>query len=234
MYHLLSGLYTHLTRKETYSVIIIGLDNAGKTTLLEQIKHHYNPNTPSPDVSKIAPTVGQGVGKISLPSTILQFWDLGGQRDIRSIWSKYYEECHAVVYVVDAADEARLEEGWEVFESVLESPQTMNLPLLLLANKQDAPGSLSSTDIRESYERWSQARLQASITAASARADNETLETGADALGGGLHERQVVGLEGRAGSLEVLGASALNGTNVREVVDWLYIRVQNSRRIEDR
>ena len=159
MYHLLTGLHAYLTRKETFSVIIIGLDNAGKTTMLEQIKvsssslypsslrahssfrtqHQYNPNTPSPDVTKIAPTVGQGgelsafsppppsfreltisfsfvlVGKISLPSTILQFWDLGGQRDIRSIWSKYYEECHAVVYVVDAADSARLEEGWEVF-----------------------------------------------------------------------------------------------------------------------
>ena len=61
--------------------------------------------------SRITPPVG----KISLPSTILQFWDLGGQRDIRSIWSKYYEECHAVVYVVDAADRERLEEGWEVF-----------------------------------------------------------------------------------------------------------------------
>ena len=55
------------------------------------------------------------VGKIVLPSSILQFWDLGGQRDIRNIWEKYYDECHAVVYVVDASDLERMSEGWEVF-----------------------------------------------------------------------------------------------------------------------
>ena len=54
-------------------------------------------------------------GKITLPSTVLQFFDLGGQSGIRSIWSRYYDDCHAVVYVLDAADRARLNEGWEVF-----------------------------------------------------------------------------------------------------------------------
>jgi ADP-ribosylation factor family len=54
-------------------------------------------------------------GKIALPSAVLQFWDLGGQRGIRSIWPKYYDDCHAVVYVVDAVDHERLSEGWEVF-----------------------------------------------------------------------------------------------------------------------
>lgn len=85
MYRLLTGLHAYLTQKEERSVIIIGLDNAGKSTLLEQVKvcppvpslgrvfqelpaklivrltqHQYNPNTPRPDVSRIAPTVGQG------------------------------------------------------------------------------------------------------------------------------------------------------------------------------
>ncbi len=46
---------------------------------------------------------------------MLQFWDLGGQRGIRSIWPKYYDDCHAVVYVIDAVDHERLNEGWEVF-----------------------------------------------------------------------------------------------------------------------
>ena len=85
----------------------------------------------SPD--KIGPTVGQNsklrcccslyvqltfgaiVGKITLPSTILKFWDLGGQRGIRSIWHRYYDDCHAVVFVLDAEDRERLGEGWEVF-----------------------------------------------------------------------------------------------------------------------
>lgn len=55
------------------------------------------------------------MGKISLPSTILQFFDLGGQTGIRNIWHRYYDDCHAVVYIIDAADRDRLNEGWEVF-----------------------------------------------------------------------------------------------------------------------
>ncbi len=54
-------------------------------------------------------------GKITLPSTILQFWDLGGQRGIRNIWHRYFDDCHAVIYVIDAEDRERLSEGWEVF-----------------------------------------------------------------------------------------------------------------------
>ena len=50
-----------------------------------------------------------------LPSTILQFWDLGGQRGIRNIWHRYYGDCHAAVYVIDAEDRERLSECWEVF-----------------------------------------------------------------------------------------------------------------------
>lgn len=50
-----------------------------------------------------------------MPSAMLQFWDLGGQRGIRSIWPKYYDDCHAVVFVIDAVDHERLSEGWEVF-----------------------------------------------------------------------------------------------------------------------
>ncbi|KAF9452760.1 P-loop containing nucleoside triphosphate hydrolase protein [Macrolepiota fuliginosa MF-IS2] len=114
MYHLLKGLHEYLTRKEEFSVIIIGLDGAGKTTFLEKIKTLYN-DVPGLTPDKIGPTVGQNTGKIMLPSTILQFWDLGGQRGIRNIWHRYFDDCHAVVYVIDAEDRERLSEGWEVF-----------------------------------------------------------------------------------------------------------------------
>lgn len=140
----------------------------------------------------------------------MQFFDLGGQRDIRTIWSKYYDDCHAVIYMIDAADRDRLWDGWEVFgtptasplhwicpqtsmtcvESVLAHPQILDVPLLLLANKQDAPNSLSVNDVRSSYEAWWQSR----------RAEGEDSSEGV-----------ITGEDHRAASLDVMGVSALEG-----------------------
>ncbi|KAF7322009.1 hypothetical protein MKEN_00723600 [Mycena kentingensis (nom. inval.)] len=209
MYHLLKGLHEHITRKEEFSVIIIGLDGAGKTTLLEKIKTLYN-ETPGLTPDKIGPTVGQNTGTVTLPSTILQFWDLGGQRGIRNIWHKYYDDCHAVAYVIDAEDRERLSEGWEVFEFVLSAPQILNIPLLLIANKQDSPNALSVAEIRQDYEDWYQRKVENARR--TARFDGET------------DHRQ------RIASLDVMGISAMDGTGVKAAVDWLFIRVQNSRR----
>ncbi|KAK4685603.1 ADP-ribosylation factor related protein 1, partial [Tremellales sp. Uapishka_1] len=235
MYHLLKGLHAHLTRKDEYSVVIIGLDN----TMLERIKTLYNP-TPGMTPDKIGPTVGQNIGKISLPSTTLHFFDLGGQRDIRSIWPKYYDECHAVVFVVDAMDQGRLSETWEVFDEVLNSPRLLNLPLLLLANKQDAPNSLSVAEIRESFDAWQRARPSKHPTREGKGKEREKEETGSSGLGGEGEGEDRIPEEGwddggakdeRMASLDVMGVSALEGTGVRDAVNWLYIRVQNARKM---
>ncbi|KAF7315855.1 hypothetical protein MIND_00102000 [Mycena indigotica] len=209
MYHLLKGLHEHLTRKEEFSVIIIGLDGAGKTTLLEKIKTLYN-ETPGLTPDKIGPTVGQNTGTVTLPSTILQFWDLGGQRGIRNIWHRYYDDCHAVAFVVDAEDKERLSEGWEVFETVLSAPQILNVPLLLIANKQDSPNALSVEEIRQDYEDWHQRKIENARRGAQYERENDRRD--------------------RIASLDVMGISAIEGTGVKAAVDWLFIRVQNSRR----
>ncbi|WVQ94513.1 hypothetical protein IAU59_001592 [Kwoniella sp. CBS 9459] len=220
--------------------------------MLEKIKTMYNP-VPGMAPEKIGPTVGQNIGKISLPSTTLHFFDLGGQRDIRSIWPKYYDECHAVVFVLDACDQARLSETWEVFDEVLNSPRLLNLPLLLLANKQDSPTSLSVAEIRESFDAWQRARsnrlkeeeadksankgkakgkgkepIRTAEEAAQAEADMQVEPNSASEAkewddGGAKDERMA--------SLDVMGASALEGTGVRDAVNWLYIRVQNARKM---
>ncbi|KAL5507377.1 ARL3 [Sanghuangporus vaninii] len=208
MYHLLKGLHEYLTQKEEFSIIILGLDGAGKTTFLEKVKSIYT-GAPGLSPDQIGPTVGQNMGKITLPSTVLQFFDLGGQTGIRNIWPKYYDDCHAVVFIIDAADRERLNEGWEVFDSVLSSPQILHVPLLLLANKQDAPESLSVEEIRESYEGWYQGKKDSARRTYGEEADRR-------------HERFA--------SLDVMGVSALEGTGVNAAVDWLFIRVQNSRR----
>ncbi|KAL2014853.1 hypothetical protein VTN00DRAFT_2378 [Thermoascus crustaceus] len=107
MYHLAKSLYLYATSKEEYSVLLLGLDNAGKTTLLSQIKALYLP--PRPDGApanpgKTVPTVGQNVATIPLPDMYLKIWDVGGQISMRGLWQSYYASCHAIIFVVDSAD----------------------------------------------------------------------------------------------------------------------------------
>ncbi|MBE7182018.1 MAG: 50S ribosome-binding GTPase [Terriglobus roseus] len=101
MYHLFKGLYLYATSKEEYSILVLGLDNAGKTTLLEQIKalqSHHHPNL------KTVPTVGQNVSTVTLPDMYLKVWDVGGQHSLRGLWHSYYASCHAIVFVIDSTD----------------------------------------------------------------------------------------------------------------------------------
>ncbi|KAM0754363.1 P-loop containing nucleoside triphosphate hydrolase protein [Meredithblackwellia eburnea MCA 4105] len=191
MYRLLSGFVQHLTAKEEFSVLIVGLDNAGKTTFFEAVKSAFNDTLP-PDPTTIAPTIGQNIGRITLSSSVLQFWDLGGQRDIRSIWPKYYSECHALCFVIDSTDKERLEECWKVFETVVTDHRVDGVPTLVLANKQDAEGSMAVEDIKQVFNQLIVDKLNVSEGA-------------------------------------VMPISALKGTGVREAVNWLFLRVQNSR-----
>ncbi|KAI8086189.1 P-loop containing nucleoside triphosphate hydrolase protein [Halteromyces radiatus] len=152
MYTLLSGFYNYLTQKEEYNVLIIGLDNAGKTTLLERIKSIFMGVAGlSPD--RIAPTVGLNIGRIEVNSSRIKFWDLGGQRDLQSIWQRYYSDCHAIVFVVDSTDGRRLEECKDTFETIITNDLVEGVPILMLANKQDLPNALRVEEIKEVFNK---------------------------------------------------------------------------------
>ncbi|XP_059591121.1 uncharacterized protein LOC100854726 [Vitis vinifera] len=71
-------------------------------TLLEKLKALYS-NLEGLPPDRIIPTVGLNIDRVELSNTKLVFWDLGGQSGLHSIWEKYYEEAHAVVYVIDAS-----------------------------------------------------------------------------------------------------------------------------------
>ena len=134
MFGLLHGCLERALRKEELHILILGLDAAGKTTLLEKMKQLHG--IPGLEWDKILPTVGLNVGRIEAYNCMLIFWDLGGQQGLRSIWDKYYDEAHAVVYVVDSADAARLAESKAALDKVLSHPDIAYAPLLVLANKQ--------------------------------------------------------------------------------------------------
>ncbi|KAH3902154.1 Arf family GTPase ARL3 SCDLUD_001967 [Saccharomycodes ludwigii] len=139
-----------------YSVLILGLDNAGKTTFLESLKNQYNQQ--SKPLDKITPTVGQNVGVIHLPanSCNLKFWDVGGQQNLRKLWPSYYAQCHGIIFIVDSSDKLRLNECKEVFlNMVIEDDQLSDsgIPILMLANKQDKEDSLEVQDIKEIFNK---------------------------------------------------------------------------------
>ncbi|KAI9310555.1 ADP-ribosylation factor family-domain-containing protein [Zopfochytrium polystomum] len=150
MYTLLSGIYEMYTRKDDFYIIILGLDNAGKTVLLERIKSTYTgAKAISPD--KIGPTVGLNIGKIEVGRVRLNFWDLGGQRELRRLWEKYYSESHAILFVVDSADPDRIEEAKEQFGDIITCKELEGVPLLMLANKSDRPGSISAAGMKHLF-----------------------------------------------------------------------------------
>ncbi|CAJ1343111.1 unnamed protein product [Effrenium voratum] len=150
MFSLLCGLWTWLLQKEERRMVLLGVDNAGKTTTLEQLKAHFGlkamPN------ERIPPTIGFNIGRIQIDKVIAVFWDLGGHASFRSVWHNYYPEVQGVMFVVDSADAARLEEAKKTLLEVVSHEQLQKVPLLCLANKQDKPEALSVQELSRIFE----------------------------------------------------------------------------------
>eukprot|EP00817_Percolomonadidae_sp_ATCC50343_P006287 CAMPEP_0117432798 /NCGR_PEP_ID=MMETSP0758-20121206/12232_1 /TAXON_ID=63605 /ORGANISM="Percolomonas cosmopolitus, Strain AE-1 (ATCC 50343)" /LENGTH=161 /DNA_ID=CAMNT_0005222967 /DNA_START=72 /DNA_END=557 /DNA_ORIENTATION=+ len=118
---------------------MIGLDAAGKTSLLYKLKLGEEVDT--------MPTIGFNVETISYGKVTFSMWDVGGQGRIRRLWRHYFQGCDAVLWVIDAADPERLEESKKELEIVMNNPLLEKATLLVYANKQDLPNAMSANDI---------------------------------------------------------------------------------------
>lgn len=148
MFSLVYGCVEYLCRKDEFHILILGIDKSGKTNVLEKYKTLLT-DLPGMDPSKIMPTVGLNVGKMEAFGTNLVFWDLGGQPGLRSIWDKYFNETHAVMFVLDAANSERFEEAKSALDKVLGGRELVEAPLLVLANKQDVEGAADLQEMTE-------------------------------------------------------------------------------------
>ncbi|XP_037484128.1 ADP-ribosylation factor-like protein 1 isoform X3 [Triticum dicoccoides] len=115
-------------------------------TLLEKLKSIYLKGEGLPH-DRIGPTVGLNIRRIEDANVKLVFWDLGGQPGLRTIWEKYYDEAHAIVYVIDSASSSTFEDAKSALEKVLRHEDLQEAPLLIFANKQDLPAAVREEEL---------------------------------------------------------------------------------------
>ena len=151
MFSLISGLIKYFFSKTEIRILILGLDYAGKTTLLERTKSAYRKNKNAVIIppEKITPTIGLNVSTIEINRCMVLFWDVSGQIKMRTIWQHYYADANGLIFVVDSTDIDRLGEVKLALQAVLEHPHIRQIPLLVLVNKQDLPGALSAEDLHQ-------------------------------------------------------------------------------------
>eukprot|EP00933_Yihiella_yeosuensis_P047071 TRINITY_DN4274_c0_g1_i2.p1 TRINITY_DN4274_c0_g1~~TRINITY_DN4274_c0_g1_i2.p1 ORF type:complete len:206 (+),score=36.48 TRINITY_DN4274_c0_g1_i2:42-620(+) len=150
MFSLLSGLLQWFLQKEECRMVLLGVDNAGKTTTLEQLKVLFGLKGMPPD--KIPPTIGFNIGRIQIDKVIAVFWDLGGHASFRSVWHNYYSEVQGVMFVVDSSDSTRMEEAKQILCEVLAHESLAGVPVLCLANKQDKAQALSVQELSRIFD----------------------------------------------------------------------------------
>ena len=114
-------------------VLFLGLDNAGKSTLLFQMKDNQYKDT--------VPTVGLNVEQIKYRGMNFTLWDVSGQAT--RLWKHYFDKINAIIFVIDSSDRDRIDRAREELQKVIEDLELSNAPILIFANKQDIDGVMN-------------------------------------------------------------------------------------------
>jgi len=136
---LLSLLRNLKKDSEEFRILMLGLDNSGKTTALKQLAGE--------DVSHITPTQGFNIKSVQHSGFKLNVWDIGGQKHIRPYWKNYYANTDAIVYMVDSADVQRLDEAADELTALMGEEGLAGVPTLVYANKQDLLGAKTAAEL---------------------------------------------------------------------------------------
>ena len=121
-------------------ILFLGLDNAGKTTLLTALKYQKVNQTP--------PTKHAHSEQLSIQNVNIHAFDLGGHSAMRKVWREYFPQIDAVVYLVDAADPDRFEESKKELDNLLNTEEIGSVPVLILGNKIDKKDAVNEDDFR--------------------------------------------------------------------------------------
>ena len=148
-------------------VILLGLDASGKTTILYRMKEV--------DVPTTIPTIGFNVESCRLEGFEFTAWDLGGRDKTRAILGRYHiPGSDALIFVVDANDiGSRMDQARDEFYRMIGGlEEAKELPVLLLANKQDLPGAMTPEDL-ENFFRIDTLKTRVKLFGCSAKSNND-------------------------------------------------------------
>lgn len=126
------------------SLVFLGLDNAGKTTLLHMLKHDK--------VTISKPTYHPCAEELKMGNIRFNTYDLGGHESARKIWSDYFPAVDAILFLVDSADPDRFEEAKKELELVVTTPQLDKIPIAILGNKVDKTGAVQEYELRQALD----------------------------------------------------------------------------------
>ncbi|KAF2072351.1 hypothetical protein CYY_006346 [Polysphondylium violaceum] len=122
-------------------ILIIGLDAAGKTSLLYRFKMG--------NVVETTPTIGFNIESVQYKNVTFTVWDVCGQSATKPLWKHYYPNTQAIIFVVDSTDKQRMQEASFCLNRSLEDSELVNIPILIFCNKQDLANASSVQEISE-------------------------------------------------------------------------------------
>lgn len=126
-------------------LLVLGLDNSGKTTILKLLSDE--------DTSDVMPTKGFNVKTLNQNGVSLNVWDIGGQKCLRPYWRNYFDHTSALIYVIDSSDVKRMDEARiELGKLLKEEKKLNNVPVIIFANKQDLFSALTVEEISEQLD----------------------------------------------------------------------------------
>jgi len=134
-------IWQRMVGKTEMRILMVGLDAAGKTTILYKLKLG--------EVVTTIPTIGFNVETVEYKNLSFTVWDVGGQDKIRPLWRHYYQGTNGLIYVVDSNDRDRVEDAREELNKMLNEDEMRDAVVLVFANKQDLPNAMTAAEITE-------------------------------------------------------------------------------------